>query len=309
MEPFIERITDAAIDRFIGAGEADLVLDLANPVPAMTTMRLLGLDPDDWRFFAEPLHQVMYTRPGSPENEEGQQKVLGFSQKIADEVEARRRRPRADLITHLLASEFESIKTSFEEVCDLVRMVIFGGMDTVVASLGNIFLQLDRHPDIRARLIADHGLLSTAIEEFLRYEAPIQGFARQATKDAMVGAEIVKAGEKVFMVWASANRDDKIFGATSETLQIDRTPNRHLAFGIGGHRCQGATLARAELRIVLGRLLRRIPDFKVVWERVVGPETIGSSYGQIAVPVVFCPRQSPACASEGGRSLRPQQQS
>jgi cytochrome P450 len=144
LEPFIEQTTDAAIDRFVEAGRADLVLDLANPVPAMTTMSLLGLDPDDWRFFAEPLHQVMYTRPGSPENEEGQQKVLGFSGRIAAEVEARRRRPRGDMISRLLASEFGSVKTSFEEVCDLVRMVIFGGMYLArpARSCGSIALQI-----------------------------------------------------------------------------------------------------------------------------------------------------------------------
>ena len=289
LEPFIEEVADSAIDGFIEKGHADLVLELANPVPAMTTMRLLGLDPKEWRIFADPLHQVMYTRPDSPENEAGQEKVLSFSGKIIDEVEERRRRPRNDMISQLLVSEFEGIKTSFEEVCDLVRMVIFGGMDTVVAALGNIFLQLDLNPGIRTRLINDRALLPTAIEEFLRFEAPIQGFAREATKDAVIGGETIKAGDRIFMSWASANRDEKVFGETCESLQIDRTPNRHMTFGIGGHRCQGASLARAELRIVLDRLLTRLPDFKIVWDSVLGPETIGSSNGQRATPATFTP--------------------
>lgn len=289
LEPFIRRSVDEAIDRFIARGNADLVLELANPIPAMTTMRLLGLDPAGWRIFAEPLHDVMYSRPG-PENREAQRRVHGFTARIVEEVEARRRKPRADMISTLLASEFDGRRISVEEVCDLVRMVIFGGMDTVVAALGNAFLQLDRHPDIRARLIADRSLLPGAIEEFLRFDAPIQGFCRRVTTDTVVGDQAIKAGETVFMVWASANRDVKVFGDTSEVLAIDRSPNRHFTFGIGGHRCQGATMARTEMRIVLDRVLERLPDYRVLWDRVVGPETVGSSYGQREVPVVFAPR-------------------
>jgi cytochrome P450 len=289
LEPWIARIVDDAIDGFIEAGHADLVLDLANPIPAQTTMHLLGLDPAEWRLFADPLHQVMYTRPGSAENDDGQRHVLAFSEKIVGEVEERVRKPRDDMISRLLVSEFEGTKTSFDEVCDLVRMVIFGGMDTVVAALGNIFLRLDQYPEVRRRLVGDRTLLPTAVEEFLRFDAPIQGFGRLVTTDTVVGDRRVKAGEWVFMVWASANRDEKLFGEDSDRLRIDRAPNRHMTFGIGGHRCQGSTLARTELRIVVDRLLERLPDFKVLWDRVVGPETIGSSYGQREVPVTFTP--------------------
>ena len=289
VEPWIGDVVDATIDDFIEAGHADLVLDLANPVPAKTTMHLLGLDPGEWRMFADPLHQVMYTQPGTAENDEGQRQVLAFSEKIVGEVEERVRRPRDDMISRLLISEFEGTRTSFDEVCDLVRMVIFGGMDTIVAALGNIFLRLDRHPDIRRRLVEERKLLPTAIEEFLRFDAPIQGFGRVATRDTAVGDWPVKAGEWVFMVWASANRDEKVFGEDCDRLRIDRAPNRHMTFGIGGHRCQGSTLARSELRIVLDRVLERLPDFQVHWDQVVGPETVGSSYGQREVPTSFTP--------------------
>nr|WP_281418979.1 cytochrome P450 [Rhizobium sp. AQ_MP] len=231
----------------------------------------------------------MYTRPGTPENEDGQRRVLSFSQKIIEEVDTRIATPKDDMISRLLASEYNGVKTSRQEVIDLARMVIFGGMDTVVAALGNIFLQLDRHPDIRRRLIEDRGLLPTAIEEFLRFEAPIQGFGRYVTRDTCIGTQSIKAGETVFMLWASANRDEKVFGNNADELDIERMPNRHLTFGVGGHRCQGSTVARTELRIVLDRVLERIPDYKVVWDKVVGPDTIGSSYGQRSVPVTFTP--------------------
>jgi cytochrome P450 len=296
LEPFIRQSVDDAIDGFIEAGRADLVLDLANPIPAMGTMRLLGLDPAGWRHFAEPLHDVMYSRPG-PANAEALARVSAFSATIRAEVEARARAPRGDMISALIASEYEGRPTTLDEVCDLVRMVIFGGMDTVVAALGNTFLHLDRHPDIRTRLAADRSLLPSAIEELLRYDAPIQGFSRRVTRDTTVGGQPVAEGDIVFMVWASANRDEKVFGETSDRLDIDRNPNRHFTFGIGGHRCLGATMARTEMRIVLDRVLDRLPDYRVDWPNVLGPETIGSSYGQREVPVFFAPRPKARRAS------------
>jgi cytochrome P450 len=289
LEPFILKTADWAIDQFIERGRADLVTELANPVPAAATMHLLGLDPSGWRAFAEPLHDVMYSLAATPENKAAQSKVAAFTAQLVDEIDARIAHPRDDMISALLRSDYKGIKTTRDEVIDLVRMVIFGGMDTVVAALSNVFVQLGKHPDIRARLLADRELLQPAVEEFLRYEAPIQGFARYVTKDVTVGGCEIKQGETVFMLWGSANRDEKVFGETSEQLVIDRQPNRHMTFGIGGHRCLGSTMARVEMRIVLGRILDRLPDFEIDWDGVVHAQTVGSSYGRPNVPATFTP--------------------
>jgi cytochrome P450 len=289
LEPFIRQTTDWAIDQFIELGQADLVMELANPVPATATMHLLGLDPAGWRVFAEPLHEVMYSLAATPENKAAQAKVADFTAKLVEEIDARAARPRDDMISALLASEYKGTRTTREEVIDLVRMVIFGGMDTVVAALSNVFIQLGKHPEIRARLLADRELLQPAIEEFLRYEAPIQGFARYVTRDTTIGGQAIKAGETVFMLWGSANRDEKAFGDTSAQLVIDRQPNRHLTFGIGGHRCLGSTMARIEMRVVLERVLDRLPDFAIEWDGVVHAQTVGSSYGRPNVPARFTP--------------------
>jgi cytochrome P450 len=252
-------------------------------------MELLGLDSSEWHVFADPIHAGSYSRPGSPENLEATAAIQAFTRKIVEEVDARMADPRADMISALIASDYRGTKTTRQEVIDLVRMVIFGGMDTVMAALSNIFVQLGRHPDLKERLLANRALLPTAIEEFLRYDAPVQGFARTVTRDATVGGEPIGQGETVFMLWASANRDAAIFGDTAEDLVIDRTPNRHMTFGIGAHRCLGSSMARIELRIALERLLDRIPDFKVDLDGVVEADTIGIVFGRRKVPVTFTP--------------------
>jgi cytochrome P450 len=291
LEPFIRSMIDRCIDDFIKHGRADLVMDLANPVPAATTMHMLGLDWAEWRYFAEPLHAVMYSPAGSVANQAAQHAVQAFGQRIVDEIELRQRSPRDDMIGELLVSEYQGRRTEKEEVVDLVRMVIFGGMDTVVAALSNMFVQIGRRPDLRARLLADATLIPGAIEEFLRFEAPIQGFSRLATRDTEVGGRPIKAGETVFMLWGSANRDETVFGDSSEELILDRPFNRHMAFGVGAHHCIGSNVARAELRLALEQVLQWIPDFVVRWDELVEAETIGSSYGRQRVPVEFEPRR------------------
>ncbi len=144
-------------------------------------------------------------------------------------------------------------------------------------------------PKIRTRLLADRALLQPAIEEFLRYEAPIQGFARYVTQDTVVGGQEIKAGETVFMLWGSGNRDEQIFGETNEQLIIDRKSNRHMTFGVGAHHCLGSTMARLEMRVVLGRVFDRLPDFDIRWDGVVYAQTVGSSYGRPNVPATFTP--------------------
>ena len=289
LEPFIRAVVDRSIDAFIERGAADVVAELANPVPSSTTMELLGLDPSEWRVFADPIHAASYSRPGTPENLAATGAVTAFSRKIEDEVDARAAAPRNDMISGLLASDYRGVTTTRDEVVDLVRMVIFGGMDTVMAAVSNIFVALGERPDLQARLRAEPGLIPSAVEEFLRYDAPVQGFARTVTADVELGGEPIAAGETVFMLWASANRDTAVFGDTAEDLVLERTPNRHMTFGIGAHRCLGSTLARIELRILLERVFERLPDFSVDLGGVIEADTIGIVFGRRKVPIRFLP--------------------
>src|SRR5207253_15146 len=151
-----------------------------NPVPAQTTMALLGLDPDDWRSFAQPLHDASYSLPGSEEFLDALGRIDAFGDRIATEVDARVAAPRADMISGLLAAAPDDVPGTRDEVVGLVRMVVFGGMDTVMAATSNAVLRLGRDEPLRASLIRDPSLVPAAIEEILRLDAPIQGFARKA---------------------------------------------------------------------------------------------------------------------------------
>jgi cytochrome P450 len=193
------------------------------------------------------------------------------------------------MISELLASEYDGIKTSVDEVVDLVRMVIFGGMDTVMATLGNIFVRLGEHPEIRDRLVANPELIPGAVEEFLRFDTVVQGFARTVTKETEIGGIAFQPDDTIFMLWASANRDPSQFGDDAGVINIERKPNRHMTFGVGGHFCLGAALARLQLNLTLSRVLERIPDLEIDLDNVKQPASIGIVKGLRSVPGTFTP--------------------
>ncbi len=282
--PPIQADIDAAIAVIVESGRAELVGALCNPIPARATMRLLGLQPDDWEIFAVPLHDASLSLPGSPKNLEAIARIQAFSEIIEAEVDARYRHRRDDLISALIGSQVDGGPLSRQDVIDIVRMLIFGGMDTVTAALGNIFATLALRSDLRHRMAADPAGLGKAIEEFLRYEAPIQGFARHVTTDTELAGCPIQAGDRVWLGWGSANHDETIFECP-EQLQLERTPNRHMSFGVGAHRCMGSTLARIEMRLVLESFLAAIPDFALAEPGVVEPETIGQILGKRAVHI------------------------
>ena len=294
MEADIRRFTTTTINAFIEAGRCDLITDLAAPVPAMTTLELMGLPPEDWAILAGPLHDLIAYPTDHPNHESARDGVWAIRERFAAEVAERATDPRDDMITHLLGLEAEGI-LSRTEVVDLLMMVTIGGFDTTMAAIGSALLYLDQHPDERRRLAADPGLLPPAVDEFLRFEAPVQGFARTVTRDIEIGGCPIAAGETVFLLWGSANRDPEAFDRADEMV-LDRHPNRHLTFGVGGHRCLGAHLARVEMRVVLEEALRRLGDYSIVGEEVRWPQSVGILYGRANIPATFAPA-SPTSAA------------
>lgn len=287
LEPEIRAFTTERIDAFIESGRCDLVTDLANPVPAMTTLALMGLPVEEWHEFAEPVHRSSYHRAGHPERDAATVAIGGLRGRMRDALAARRTDPRDDLLTSLVRAQAEGTIDA-QEAEDLAVMVLIGGVDTTMAALSSAFLRLHRDPALRARIVADPSLLAPAIEELLRIDPPVQGFARTVTRDCVVGGQAMAAGETLFMLWGSANRDPAAF-TEPDAVRIERSPNRHLTFGVGGHRCQGATLARTEMRIVLGEVLRRLPDFVIDEAGVELPDTIGIVNGIVREPATFTP--------------------
>jgi cytochrome P450 len=163
-----------------------------------------------------------------------------------------------------------------------------GGLDTTAALLSNTLLYLDDHPVERARLRDDPEVLTTAFDEFMRYFTPTQSLARTVTTDVEIGGVSMKAGDRVFISWAAANRDPEEFDRPNEVV-LDRFPNRHMGFGLGAHRCVGSHVGRAQWAVVMEEILRRMPDYRVEREGVVRYRSVATVYGYRAMPVVFTP--------------------
>jgi cytochrome P450 len=170
----------------------------------------------------------------------------------------------------------------------MVSLTIQGGFDTTGSAIGNALLYLDGDPVARQALIDDPGLVVSAAEEFLRFEAPQLALARMATRDVEIGGELIREGEHVLLVWASGNRDDSAF-PDPDSVVLDRFPNRHMTFGLGAHRCLGSTLARRQLTLTLSAVLHRMPDFTIDRKHAVRAETVGVTYGHMSLPATFTP--------------------
>jgi cytochrome P450 len=262
--------------------------DLAQPVATMRTMQLVGLPEERWEGYAALAHVHDTTRHDDPRHQMAEEGLRPLRQDLAAVAEERRSHPREDdLVTALVHTEVDGRRLSEREITDIMLFIIMAGIDTTKAAIGNMLLYLSRDPAARDALVSDPGRIRRAIEELLRYETSVPALARHATRDCVVGGQHIRKGEKLLLLWASANRDEEVFPEPHRVI-LDRLP-QHLAFGKGVHSCLGSTLARAEIRITLEEVLWRLPDYKVIEEEIVGAQTIGMLYGKLAIPIEFSP--------------------
>jgi cytochrome P450 len=189
-----------------------------------------------------------------------------------DLLAERRRRPEEDLMTGLIAAEEHGDVLSEAELLATLILLFIAGHETTVNLIGNGILALLLHPDQHARLREDPGLIESAVEEFLRYDGPVQRTARTANQDVDIGGRRIEAGQIVVTLLGAANRDPDHF-PDPDRLDIGRQDNRHLAFGWGIHFCLGAPLARLEGQIAIGTLVRRFPRLALATDRVERRET------------------------------------
>lgn len=257
MEPYIEATAHRLIDKFINDGSAELVEDMALPLPLDVITRLYGLGPqqsEDIRGYSLEFLE----HASDPKGREVIQHVCDYWTKVFQD---RRRAPSDDFISELLALNAE-LGVSDEVLANMMFILTYAGHDSTALGLGNMLLYLAQNPDVQERLIADESLIPSAVEEILRIYAPLHWFPRVATRDVTVGGQLLRAGERVLLLFGSANRDEQAFPDADQVL-IDRHPNRHLSFGTGIHICPGMPLARAEIRIAVTAVLRRMPGFRV----------------------------------------------
>jgi cytochrome P450 len=202
---------------------------------------------------------------------------------LAKVLEQRRREPRDDLLSALLASEIDGQHLSEPELIGFAFLLLVAGNETTTNLISNAAILLDRHRDQRRLLLEDPARIPGAVEEFLRYDSPVQGLGRTTTAPVTLHGVTIPEGGKVLLLFGSANRDErKIPGA--ERFDVLRDPNPHLAFGFGAHFCLGANLARLEARVAFEELLDRIPEYRMTESRVQR-HCSGPIRGALALPV------------------------
>jgi cytochrome P450 family 142 subfamily A polypeptide 1 len=266
LEPVIGRVVDDLIDGFAARGEMELVDDLAAPFPARMTAHLLGLGEDQApavRSWSERLMRI----DGIADNEALMADMMGaimeFAAVIGPIADERRATPRDDLLSIWANGELAGCPIEQNVMVQETGLFISGGAETTRTVIARGLVELTRHPDQWEALAADPSLVPGAVEELIRWVTPLNNFFRTATRDAKIADTDVRAGDRVILLYPSANRDEAVFGEPY-TFDIRRDPNPHVAFGFGTHFCLGASLARLELRTVLARLTRRLTNLRVV---------------------------------------------
>ena len=284
-DSYAERLLDDVIEK----GSFDLVLDFANPMPAMATLNLVGIDLDEWQRWAEPHHAIQYAPFGTPEFDAAMAGLGWQRERLAELIDDRRRSPRNDLLSAVAQAEIDGSPLSLEDGAALVLTVIGGGVDTTTSVVANSVIYLGRQLEKRAWLAEDlDARLPGAIEELLRTFPPVLAVARTVRRDANIGSEHVCPGERALLSVVSANHDPAEFDRPEQTV-LDRAANRHVTFGIGIHRCVGSNAARAMVKTMLTHVLRRIPDYVVDEARAVRYGPSSAVDGWISLPVQFSP--------------------
>jgi len=266
LEPRIEALVEELLDEAVRrrGGRLELVSDLAEPLPATVIGEMLGVPSKDrdllhaWSQEAVELLDPLSGREGLEPPKRATRALADYFRTL---LAARRREPRDDLLSAMVAAEDEGERLSEAEVLALATLILVAGHETTANLIGNAVVCLLRYPDERKRLRDDPSLLPSAVEEFLRFESPIQITDRVATEDLELRGKRVKRGQLVAVLLGSANRDPARF-PEPDRLDLGRSENRHFAFGHGSHFCLGAQLARLEAQVALRGLLRRFPDFR-----------------------------------------------
>jgi cytochrome P450 len=264
LRPRIEQIVDRLLDQVQDSGRMEVIADLAYPLPVTVISEMLGVPEGDrdtirqWSAdVARSLDAIGLPMPTDlvARGRAGRRALGEYFRSLIPE---RRRRPRSDLLSQLIAVEEQGDKLSEGELLSTCVLLYIAGHETTVNLIGNGLLALLRHPEELARVRGEPALIPSAVEELLRYDGPVQRTARIAATDVEIDGRQIGKGAMVVVLLGAANRDPSQF-PDPDRLDVARADNRHIAFGLGIHFCLGAPLARLEAQIAFATLLRRAP--------------------------------------------------
>ncbi len=290
-EGWIRGICDSILDEVCEKGECDFVRDIAAPLPLMAIGDMLGVEldaRDDLLRWSDD----MVKGQGSPDPgaiETAATAFVQYVEYITNVIEERRRTGRDDdLMGVLVHAEIDGDSLDLDSLVHESLLILVGGDETTRHVISGGMAELLRHEDQRLRLLRDPGSLPTAVEEMLRWVSPIKNMARVATRDVEIHDRVIKQGEKVLLLYPAANRDESVFEHPEEFDTL-RTPNDHVAFGFGTHFCLGNQLARLEMRVMLERLLERMPDMVLATTADLPRRPASFISGIEEMPVSFTP--------------------
>jgi cytochrome P450 len=295
LEPRIRALSRELLDQTSERGEMDLAADYAVPLPMKVIAAMIGIPGADWPRFkrwSDGILKLSYARSGSEEAAKAESEfravTVEMSAYLTHMIEQRRTAPTDDLLTRLVEAEVDGERLAHEEILGFFQLLVVGGQETTTNLINNAILCFVEHPDQLARLRTAPDLLPTAIEEVLRYRAPLQWMMRTPRRDVEVHGQVIPAGKLVLAMIGSANRDPRQFRDAGR-FDSARDPNPHLAFGHGIHSCLGAPLARLEARIALADLLERLGDFALASAEPWEPRQALHVHGPARLPIRFAP--------------------
>ena len=255
LEAHIRTRARALLDTVEPGAVTDVVPILAVPFPLLVIADLLGVPGDDWPRLGHWTDLMIAAAEGiSPESEAA---LVEMATYFLDLVAERRRDPRDDLVSLLCTAEVDGTGLDDGELMMFYGQLLVAGNETTRNLVSGALVALSEHPEQWAALRAQPERIPLAVEEALRWTTPVTSFLRTATRDVEVHGEMIRAGEPVLLLYASANRDESVFGPTADRFDTTRDPNPHVALGFGEHFCLGAVLARLETRVFLEEAARR----------------------------------------------------
>jgi cytochrome P450 len=291
LRPHIQQIVDGLLDRVESAGSMDLIESFAYPLPVIVICQMLGVPVEDRERFkqwgldiARGLDSILLP-PDSEVLLRSAASRRALSDYFRELIAKRRASSREDLLSALIAAEEAGDKLSEEELLATCILLLVAGHETTVNLIGNGTLALLRHPDQLQRLREHPELISSAVEELLRYDGPVQRTARIPSEDVTIGGQTIAKGEMVMPFIGAADRDPAQF-PDPDRLDIARADNRHIAFGWGIHFCLGAPLARVEGQLAILTLVQRLPKLALATDTPEYRQSL-TLRGLTALPVTF----------------------
>ena len=284
----ITQIAQDLLDQVRPQGHMDIVADLAFPLPAKIIAEMLGVPAHDWNLF-QRWARMDSSDPAANRQEAGQTMREEMFDYFSRLLEERRRAPREDLLSALAVAEVDGERLSEPELLSFCTLLLVAGQETTKNLIANAIVCFTSHPETLERLVHEPALMPTAIEEVLRYLPPVWFLLRQTTAELDLGGHHIPANQLVLAWIASANRDPAQF-PEPDRFEIEREPNRHLAFGHGIHFCVGAPLARLEARIALPMVLEQLGGLRRVEGVPISVHT-GLVFVIGSLPVTFQPSE------------------